>query len=49
MKIVPIYAHVSSKPIPLTKRRIEYLTEALLAQFSKINAFLGFSLKKFLK
>ena len=31
IKIVPIYAHESSKPISLIKRRIEYLTNALLA------------------
>ena len=35
-KIVPIYAHESSKPISLIKRRIEYLTKALLPRFSKI-------------
>ena len=37
--IVPIYAHESSKPISLIKRRIEYLTKALLARFSKIMFF----------
>ena len=36
IKIVPIYAHESSKPISLIKRRIEYLTKALLHRFSKI-------------
>ena len=44
--IVPIYAHESSKPISLTKRRIEYLTKALLAQFSKIIMFSQFLLEK---
>ena len=39
IKIVSIYAHVSSKPISLIERRIEYLTKALLARFSKINVF----------
>ena len=42
IKIVPIYAHESSKPIPLIKRRIEYLTKALLARFSKIIKFFKF-------
>ena len=36
IKIVPSYAHESSKPISLIKRRIEYLTKALLPRFSKI-------------
>ena len=36
IKIVPIHAHESSKPISLIKRRIEYLTKALLPRFSKI-------------
>ena len=39
IKIVPIYAHESSKPISSIKRRIKYLTKALLARFSKINVF----------
>ena len=37
IKIVLIYAHVSSKPTSLIKRRIEYLTKALLARFVTIN------------
>ena len=37
IKIVPIYAHESSKPTSLIKRRIEYLTKALLARFVTIN------------
>ena len=37
IKIVLIYAHVLSKPTSLIKRRIEYLTKALLAQFVTIN------------
>ena len=36
IKVVPIYAHESSKPISLIKRRIEYLTKALVPRFSKI-------------
>ena len=36
IKIVPINARESSKPISLIKRRIEYLTKALLPRFSKI-------------
>ena len=36
IKIVPIHAHKSSKPISLIKRRIEYLTKALVPRFSKI-------------
>ena len=36
IKIAPIYAHESSKPISLIKRRIEYLTKVLLRRFSKI-------------
>ena len=36
IKIVPINARESSKPISLIKRRIEYLTTALLPRFSKI-------------
>ena len=47
IKIVPIYAHESSKPISLIKRRIEYSTKALLARFSKIIMFLMFCWKKF--
>ena len=46
IKIVPIYAHESSKPISLIKRRIEYLTKALLAWFSKIIMFFKFPLEK---
>ena len=46
IKIVPIHAHESSKPISLIKRRIEYLTKALLARFSKIIMFLKFLLEK---
>ena len=45
IKIVPIYAHESSKPISLIKRRIEYLTKALLAQFSEIIMFFQFLLE----
>ena len=44
-KIVPIYAHESSKPTSFIKRRIEYSTKALLARFSK--CFLSFCWKKF--
>ena len=36
IKIVPIPVHESSKPISLIKRKIEYLTKALLPRFSKI-------------
>ena len=39
IKIVPIYVHVSSNPISLIKRTIEYLTKVLLAWFSKIIIF----------
>ena len=39
IKIVPVYAHESSKPISLIKRRIDYLTKAFFAQFSKIMFF----------
>ena len=39
IRIVPIYAHVSSKPISLIIRRIEYLTKALLVKFPEINIF----------
>ena len=39
IRIVPIFVHASSKPISLIIRRIEYLTKALFAQFSKINVF----------
>ena len=46
IKIVPIYAHESSKPISLIKRRFEYLTKALLARFSKIIMFFKFLLEK---
>ena len=46
IKIVPIYAHESSKPISLIKRRIEYLTKALYARFSKIIMFFKFLLEK---
>ena len=46
IKIVPIYAHESSKPISLIKRRIEYLTKALLAWFSKVIMFFKFPLEK---
>ena len=46
IKIVPIYAHESSKPISLIKRRIEYLTKAILARFSKIIMFFKFLLEK---
>ena len=46
VKIVPIYAHESYKPITLIKRRIEYLTRTLLAQFSKIIMFFQFLLEK---
>ena len=46
MKIVPIFAHESSKLISLIKRRIEYLTKALLARFSKIIMFFKFPLEK---
>ena len=45
IKIVPIYAYESSKPISLIKRRIEYLTKALLAQFSEIIMFFQFLLE----
>ena len=45
IKIVLIYAHESSKPISLIKRRIEYLTKALLAQFSEIIMFFQFLLE----
>ena len=44
-KIVPIYAHESSKPTFFIKRRIEHLTKAHLAGFSK--CFLSFCWKKF--
>ena len=46
IKIVPVYAHELSKPISLIKRRIEYLTKALLAQFSKIIMFFWVSVGK---
>ena len=46
IKIVPIYAHESSKPISLVKIRIEYLTQALLARFLKIIRFFKFLLEK---
>ena len=36
IKIVPIHAHESSKPISLIKRRIEYLIKALVPRFSII-------------
>ena len=36
IKIVPIFAHESPKPISLIKRRIENLTKALLPWFSEI-------------
>ena len=39
IKIVPIYAHESSKPITFVKRRTEYLNIALFARFSKIMFF----------
>ena len=42
IKIVPSYAHESSKPISLIKRRIGYLTKALFARFSKIIMFFKF-------
>ena len=45
IKIVPIYAHESSKPISLIKRRIEYLTKALLVLFSKIVMIFQFLLE----
>ena len=35
MKIVPIYAHESSKSISLIKRRIEYLTKDFLLDFQR--------------
>ena len=41
IKIVPAYAHVSSKPLFLIKRRIEYLTKAL----NEGQCFLSFCLK----
>ena len=47
MKIVPIFAHESSKLISLIKRRIEYLTKALLARFSKIIMSFDFCCEKF--
>ena len=40
--IVPIYAHESSKPISLIKRRIEYLTKELLPRFSKFIIIIKF-------
>ena len=40
IKIVPIHFHESSKPISLIKRRIEYLTKALVPRFSKIIAII---------
>ena len=46
IKIVPINARESSKPISLIKRRIEYLTKALYARFSKIIMFFKFLLEK---
>ena len=46
IKIVPIYDHESSKPISLIKRRIDFLTKALLAQFSKITMFFKFLSEK---
>ena len=46
MRIVPIYAHESYKPISLIKRRIDYLTKTLLARFSKIIMFFKFLLAK---
>ena len=46
IKIVPIYAHESSKPISSIKKRIKYLTKALLARFSKIIMFFKFLLEK---
>ena len=36
IKIIPIYANESSKPISLIKRRIQYLTKALFPRFSRI-------------
>ena len=39
IKIVPIYAHESSKTISFVKRRIEYLTKAHFARFSKTIMF----------
>ena len=36
MKIVPIYAHESSKSISLIKRRIEYLTKDFLLDFQRL-------------
>ena len=48
IKIVPIYVHEPSKPISLTKRRIEYLTKLLLPRVSKIIIFfLSFYWRKF--
>ena len=46
IKIIPVYAHESSKPTSLIKRRIEYLTKALLTRFSKIIMFFKFLLEK---
>ena len=45
-KIVPIYAHESSKPTSFIKRRIEYSTKALLARFSKIIMLFKFLFEK---
>ena len=45
IKIVPICARESSKP-SLIKRRIEYLTKALLVRFSKTIMFFKFLLEK---
>ena len=42
IKIVPTYDHESSKPISLIKRRIDFLTKAFLARFSKIIMFFTF-------
>ena len=39
-------SHQSSEAISLIKRRIEYLTKALLARFSKIIMFFKFPLEK---
>ena len=46
IKIVPVYAHESSKLISLIKRRIEYLTKVRLARFSKIIMIFQFLLEK---
>ena len=45
INIVSIYANEWSRSLSLIKRRTEYLTKALLAQFSKIIMFLQFLLE----